>query len=117
MPKTARNDKVAPRVGAWIETTSPQANMAGHGIVAPRVGAWIETDKVVQEEVSEESHPVWVRGLKRSLRYLISTEKWSHPVWVRGLKRREASPLFMYGMSHPVWVRGLKLSTCALAVR
>ena len=32
--------------------------------VAPRVGAWIET-RLIRHHVSrEESHPVWVRGLK-----------------------------------------------------
>ena len=34
--------KVAPRVGAWIETYSI-ALALGTCIVAPRVGAWIET--------------------------------------------------------------------------
>ena len=33
---------VAPRVGAWIETTSLMQQRS-IGIVAPRVGAWIET--------------------------------------------------------------------------
>ena len=33
---------VAPRVGAWIETTII-INTVMVGIVAPRVGAWIET--------------------------------------------------------------------------
>ena len=36
------SDNVAPRVGAWIETSMLIQN---HGFekVAPRVGAWIET--------------------------------------------------------------------------
>ena len=33
------------------------------------------------------SHPVWVRGLKRSLQYSLNRKTTSHPVWVRGLKR------------------------------
>ncbi len=33
---------VAPRVGAWIET-SEAGRWVGLGGVAPRVGAWIET--------------------------------------------------------------------------
>ena len=33
--------------------------------VAPRVGAWIETKKGFLTVVFEESHPVWVRGLKQ----------------------------------------------------
>ena len=35
--------EVAPRVGAWIETTVPISGSKGWTIVAPRVGAWIET--------------------------------------------------------------------------
>ena len=34
--------KVAPRVGAWIETELPESS-SKVGTVAPRVGAWIET--------------------------------------------------------------------------
>ena len=99
--------------------------------VAPRVGAWIETGEYKGwNEVCPESHPVWVRGLKRiaiavSVRYVVS-----HPVWVRGLKPEfvailsgnnvaprvgawiETSWLRKYKQlsveSHPVWVRGLK---------
>ena len=33
---------VAPRVGAWIETSGSLRVYSG-GTVAPRVGAWIET--------------------------------------------------------------------------
>ena len=36
------NEVVAPRVGAWIET-SPSLRGWRFGCVAPRVGAWIET--------------------------------------------------------------------------
>ena len=35
--------EVAPRVGAWIETTPSTAQQDDY-VVAPRVGAWIETD-------------------------------------------------------------------------
>ena len=34
------------------------------GKVAPRVGAWIETLIMQQDVVAYGSHPVWVRGLK-----------------------------------------------------
>ena len=34
--------KVAPRVGAWIET-APFRSLSPYQPVAPRVGAWIET--------------------------------------------------------------------------
>ena len=54
--------------------------------VAPRVGAWIETTMALPHAQYLQSHPVWVRGLK-----LLSTPfrcggHASHPVWVRGLK-------------------------------
>ena len=34
--------RVAPRVGAWIETTV-DTNLSVAAMVAPRAGAWIET--------------------------------------------------------------------------
>ena len=33
--------------------------------VAPRVGAWIETSSAMRTRPPDGSHPVWVRGLKR----------------------------------------------------
>ena len=39
--------KVAPRVGAWIETET-QIMQLNAQAVAPRVGAWIETKMYVQ---------------------------------------------------------------------
>ncbi len=57
--------EVAPRVGAWIETTGHGGVRLGDE-VAPRVGAWIETIMRLLEEVNTtKSHPVWVRGLKQ----------------------------------------------------
>ena len=55
--------KVAPYVGAWIETIcnpifEEQIN------VAPYVGAWIETLTLAFSAKSFLSHPTWVRGLK-----------------------------------------------------
>ena len=35
--------QVAPRAGAWIETTQPLMYWAWQQGVAPRAGAWIET--------------------------------------------------------------------------
>ena len=35
--------KVAPRVGAWIETEDGTESLPNTADVAPRVGAWIET--------------------------------------------------------------------------
>ena len=79
-----------------------------------------------------ESHPVWVRGLKRELGVKPSKIGLSHPVWVRGLKPMTIHLHFPEHhvaprvgawietkaatdinadvvVSHPVWVRGLKL--------
>ena len=54
---------VAPRVGAWIETSVMWKAMIGR-IVAPRVGAWIETKRLERYDGRRLSHPAWVRGLK-----------------------------------------------------
>ena len=45
---------VAPRVGAWIETTGHGGVRLGDE-VAPRVGAWIETIMRLLEEVNTTS--------------------------------------------------------------
>ena len=78
-------------------------------VVAPRVGAWIETTITKKDNTTAMSHPVWVRGLK-----LMSANKMtglppSHPVWVRGLKLFILTIIANFVRSHPVWVRGLKL--------
>ena len=54
---------VAPYVGAWIETPlrSPQCPACP---VAPYVGAWIETVCSAHILAVQQSHPMWVRGLK-----------------------------------------------------
>ena len=54
------------------------------------------------------SHPVWVRGLKRSVQPIHAKAIVSHPVWVRGLKLLVLFPAASVLTSHPVWVRGLK---------
>ena len=80
------NERVAPRVGAWIETFEFEAREHGL-IVAPRVGAWIETlSRVMVTTKPLTSHPVWVRGLKHDFVLSIGPNSESHPVWVRGLK-------------------------------
>ena len=61
---------VAPRVGAWIETKYSYLYLY-HLQVAPRVGAWIETGKPLRYlDLINESHPVWVRGLKLYLFFI-----------------------------------------------
>ena len=47
---------VAPRTGAWIETTTAQL-AALHNLVAPRTGAWIETNMISVLLVSRTSRP------------------------------------------------------------
>ena len=59
----AGHRRVAPRVGAWIETP-PVAPPPVSCSVAPRVGAWIETVDTDGNPTWTESHPAWVRGLK-----------------------------------------------------
>ena len=57
--------RVAPRVGAWIETVRLWFRLVSY-LVAPRVGAWIETSTLPKMGKFAKSHPVWVRGLKPS---------------------------------------------------
>ena len=59
-------NRVAPRVGAWIETIRYHVKDIALKEVAPRVGAWIETiPNPYYPYLPTQSHPVWVRGLKR----------------------------------------------------
>ena len=55
--------RVAPYVGAWIETL-PELAFAVNAQVAPYVGAWIETIEDNIDGTIVTSHPTWVRGLK-----------------------------------------------------
>ena len=54
--------------------------------VAPYVGAWIETTCLLNTLNITESHPMWVRGLKRGSIGKVTFRMRSHPMWVRGLK-------------------------------
>ena len=56
--------------------------------VAPRVGAWIETSCFRIIISNAKSHPEWVRGLKHHATDERTTDTGSHPEWVRGLKRK-----------------------------
>ena len=56
--------------------------------VAPRVGAWIETGVSSSTGTNSVSHPEWVRGLKLPRAYTSERTVESHPEWVRGLKHR-----------------------------
>ena len=55
-------------------------------VVAPYVGAWIETSTPNASDNFIGSHPMWVRGLKQSKLKLLNKKRKSHPMWVRGLK-------------------------------
>ena len=55
--------RVAPHVGAWIETLKVPIPTEGDE-VAPHVGAWIETVLAINVDDTVESLPMWERGLK-----------------------------------------------------
>ena len=55
--------------------------------VAPHVGAWIETNQQSLTWIKSRSHPMWVRGLKRNKVGKLLGLLRSHPMWVRGLKQ------------------------------
>ena len=97
-------------MGAWIETAT-FLSARPLAPVAPRVGAWIETTiRVSEERAQTKSHPVWVRGLKQIYQKAHELICRSHPVWVRGLKHVFHRSIAEVVLSHPVWVRGLKQS-------
>ena len=58
--------------------------------VTPCMGVWIETHLQVYGDGQQESHPVWVCGLKLGCTALAAGLTWSHPVWVCGLKLQSA---------------------------
>ena len=99
---------VAPRVGAWIETSAPETTIKAAS-VAPRVGAWIETFHIGEKNVSQPSHPVWVRGLKpnddatKSVEVILVAPRVG--AWIETFHIGEKN---VSQPSHPVWVRGLK---------
>ena len=84
-----------------------------HRKVAPYVGAWIETSSLLISIHSARSHPTWVRGLKPSSYPRFAITYLSHPTWVRGLKPKVWYNRGFGMKSHPTWVRGLKHSSGA----
>ena len=75
---------------SWVRGLKQRLLVDSAGVqrVAPLVGAWIETYQPVKMDIDGLSHPSWVRGLKRlSLSDYFRLLK-SHPSWVRGLKQR-----------------------------
>ncbi len=103
---------VAPRVGAWIETSysfSPENNPH----VAPRVGAWIETRPRRSRSSRCVSRPAWARGLKQKIHDDYETAKNVAPrvgAWI------ETNPEIWFipnVKSRPAWARGLKHLLCS----
>ena len=58
--------------------------------------------------LSPESHPMWVRGLKRAVCCQVSTARWVAPYVGAWIETAYTSRLYLLLMSHPMWVRGLK---------
>ena len=77
------NPWVAPRAGAWIETTTSAKRRGWNTTVAPRAGAWIETGTTwTCICVPFVSRPARARGLKHN-------EAPRRPCNARGLKHRQ----------------------------
>ena len=61
-------------------------NITAQVAVAPRVGAWIETSIGQSNYLGSKSRPAWARGLKP----VSAPDDWcgelSRPAWARGLK-------------------------------
>ena len=125
--------RVAPRVGAWIEThlcryavDRPMSHpvwvrglklvkrlgVVEFVVVAPRVGAWIETERGLQGLLVQGVAPRVGAWIETQYYALKSQGIPSHPVWVRGLKHLNNVCTAVVNMSHPVWVRGLKPLAC-----
>jgi len=62
---------VAPRAGAWIETTIKQYRPGEQIDVAPRAGAWIETEEGCSALSPFSSPLAQGRGLKRHMGFVV----------------------------------------------
>ena len=109
--QAAAPKRVAPHVGAWIETVR-LARIGKKSCVAPHVGAWIETlEPLAQTYDAIRSLPTWERGLKPYIkRKFLHLELVAPHVgaWIETLE-----PLAQTydAMSLPTWERGLKPCT------
>ena len=73
-------------MGAWIETQKNYHHLQEY-YVAPRVGAWIETTcRSVIDTGTSKSPLAWGRGLKLILVMLLILLTMSPLAWGRGLK-------------------------------
>ena len=94
-------------MGVWIETNldiSAQSKSA----VTPCMGVWIETRGTVITNVSRESHPVWVCGLKPLQLFVIGLFVGVTPCMGVWIETFYVSYSLRFKRSHPVWVCGLK---------
>ena len=94
----------------WVRGLKPVTRNSHDGSrrVAPRVGAWIETAGFFAFTTSIAlSHPVWVRGLKLDEEWLEELLEVAPRVgaWIETIY---TSAIYAGEASHPVWVRGLK---------
>src|SRR5690606_10848435 len=79
--------QVAPRAGAWIETTWSPGRSSWRS-VAPRAGAWIETRKELRGITCRSTSPLAQgRGLKRCVGDRQLEPRLSPLAQGRGLKR------------------------------
>ena len=103
-----RQSRVAPRAGAWIET-SRSAKPSCRASVAPRAGAWIETGRGVSFADKIQVAPragAWIETLP--VPALTIPAPLSLPVRGRGLKHIPGSLKIRASASLPVRGRGLK---------
>ena len=79
-------------MGAWIETGSVQEDLSGP-LVAPRVGAWIETSQERIRAAKSGSPPAWGRGLKQIEPDQVIQPQQVAPrvgAWIETIMQREA---------------------------
>ena len=80
--------RVTPCMGVWIETGNTPPHLLEHP-VTPCMGVWIETTWTLQPEEGGKVTPcmgVWIETCRQSS---WCNAQQSHPVWVCGLKHTE----------------------------
>ena len=99
--------KVAPYVGAWIETSDTYDRVT-QKVVAPYVGAWIETCRFLDWSRQTKVAPYVGAWIETDHRHLWSHRRHVAPyvgAWIETIGFGDISKL---KKSHPMWVRGLK---------
>ena len=96
---------------AWARGLKPDSTLiiVGTEGVAPRMGAWIETT-LFPKSVTQSfmSRPAWARGLKQHPKSHYAPHQMSRPAWARGLKHPTDYRENYAHKSRPAWARGLK---------